>query len=184
MALVKETIATKVNVNPETIKKETKTPDVKLVKKEAGIYDEAGSFTSNLVTLETFYARCKENILADCFKIISLSLDNREKDFLFTSVEKKYLENALQEFYKHAKQEMVSSQSRKVSTSEYVQVLLQEKRFKEAQELIENMGNIEEIETIEITPLSFKEAKKMILDNIQVLSDFLLETLKEISLYK
>jgi len=180
MALVKSNVSTAVSAKVEI---ETKKPEVKIVKKDKGIYDEAGGFISELIQFDTFVKRQRDNILADEFKLISLSLDSRERDFIFTEVERVFIKNAFEEFASHAKTMMVQGKE-KASIEEVIKILLKEENGKEkALALIEEMGNEREEIEIDIEPISFKEAKKILQENVHMLCDMLLLSLKEIARY-
>lgn len=180
MALTSNVSPTKVNGSSTPAKKDEEKKPVKLVKKEAPVFDETGCFTSPLIQFDFFKKRKFADILRNECYYISAAFTH--ESLIFGDKEREYLGDRLEFYFNHAKSLMVETKD-KLSKANVLEKLLSEENGQE--KALKYLETLKEIgsEEIEITyePISFLEAKAMVLKNFSDHCQMFLEQLKEVS---
>lgn len=171
------------NAKVETAKVvESKPANVKLVKKDVSPFDEGGCFISPLVQFDFF----RERKFADILKLqcYYLSAAFSQEPLIFTDKERAYLSERLEFYFNHARSLMLSSVEQLSPAKlleEFIKAGDKEKAFQLMEELKGAHDNKEKPVEIEIQPISFQEAKDMVLSNFIDHCQVFMLSLKEIS---
>lgn len=172
----------KANAKKTDVTSNKKTPDVKIVKKDVTPFDDGGSFVSSIVQFDFFRERKSADILKEeCFYISSTF---SQEPTIFTDKEREYLKERLEFYFSHIRSEM--AKGKPITTSN---ALLEEMIASGDKEgcfaLLEEMKKAKEqgesIEVETMIPLSFAEAKKLLLKSFTEHCQYFLLQLKEIS---